>query len=83
MMPDSKEIIKQCRRAAGLTQPELSERTYITVPTLSRYETGHNVPSLEILTEIVHACGFEMEVFCFRQDSERFDGRKRDAKANR
>jgi transcriptional regulator with XRE-family HTH domain len=47
-----KESIKQLRVAEKLTQAELSEKLNIPRANLGRYETGENIPPLDILIKI-------------------------------
>lgn len=52
-------IIKQCRKAAGLTQRELAARLDIVTPFLSDIEAGNRFPSREKLAEIAKALGVD------------------------
>ncbi len=47
--------LKRLRAQRGLTLAALSETTGISVSTLSRLESGHRKPSLELLLPIAHA----------------------------
>ena len=52
---DQKKIgafLKQLRNEKGLTQEELSEKFYVSSKTVSRWETGSNMPDLSILIEL-------------------------------
>lgn len=55
-------LIRQARRAAGVTQAELSRRSGISVPVLSAYENGHRQPSVSALARIVDACDQQLDV---------------------
>jgi transcriptional regulator with XRE-family HTH domain len=45
----------ELRRAAGLTQKQLAERLGVRHPTISRFETGHDMPTSEMLVRIADA----------------------------
>jgi transcriptional regulator with XRE-family HTH domain len=47
--------LRAARSAAGLSQSELSERSGLPKPTLSRYENGHVLPSLQTLRKLAEA----------------------------
>ena len=46
------ELLKQLRKEKGLTQEELAEKFFVSGRTVSRWETGSNMPDLSILIEI-------------------------------
>jgi transcriptional regulator with XRE-family HTH domain len=48
-------ILRQARLDAGLTQSQLVRRSGIPKPTLSRYENGHVMPSLQTLARLAEA----------------------------
>ena len=48
---DQKKIgsfLKELRKEKGLTQEQLAELMYVSDRTVSRWETGSNLPSLDI-----------------------------------
>ena len=52
---DQKKIgafLKQLRNEKNLTQEELSEKFYVSTKTISRWETGSNLPDLSMLIEL-------------------------------
>jgi len=51
------EILRTARLAAGLSQADLSQRSGLPKPTLSRYENGHVLPSLQTLRKLADALG--------------------------
>ena len=51
------ELIREARRAAGLTMAELAERAGTSKPTVSRYENGLVDPRVETLDRLLRACG--------------------------
>ena len=46
------EFLKHLRKEKGLTQEQLAEAFYVSSRTVSRWETGSNMPDLEILIEL-------------------------------
>jgi transcriptional regulator with XRE-family HTH domain len=48
-------LLRQARLGAGLTQSQLVRRSGIPKPTLSRYENGHVMPSLQTLARLADA----------------------------
>ncbi len=52
---DQKKIgtfLKELRNEKGITQEQLAERLYVTGRTVSRWETGNNLPDLSVLVEL-------------------------------
>ena len=52
---DTKKIgafLKQCRKENNLTQEQLAEKFGVSARTVSRWETGSNMPDLSILVEL-------------------------------
>ena len=52
---DQKKIgtfLKELRNEKGITQEQLAERLYVTGRTISRWETGSNLPDLSLLVEL-------------------------------
>lgn len=45
-------FLKQLRNEKGLTQEQLAEQLYVSGRTISRWETGSNMPDLDILIEM-------------------------------
>lgn len=46
------EFLKQLRKDKGLTQEQLAEHFYVSSRTVSRWETGTNMPDIQTLIEI-------------------------------
>ena len=46
------EFLKQLRKEKGLTQEQLAEHFYVSGRTVSRWETGSNLPDISILVEL-------------------------------
>jgi transcriptional regulator with XRE-family HTH domain len=55
-------LVKEARRRAGLSQAELAARVGTTQSAIARLESGATAPSLERVTDLVRACGFDLEV---------------------
>ncbi|MBQ9911662.1 MAG: helix-turn-helix transcriptional regulator, partial [Firmicutes bacterium] len=45
-------LLKELRKEKGLTQEQLAEQTGVARRTVSRWETGSNLPDLDILMEL-------------------------------
>ena len=56
------ELVREGRKRAGLTQRELAERAGTTQSAIARVESGAVSPSLERLTQLVQAAGFDIDV---------------------
>ena len=54
-------MLSMARRRAGFTQRELSRRTGVPQPSISRIERGLVSPSVDTLDKLVRACGMELE----------------------
>ncbi len=46
------ELLKRLRREKGLTQEQLAEKFYVSTRTVSRWETGSNMPDVGMLIEL-------------------------------
>lgn len=66
------KLLKELRKEKGLTQEQLAEQLNISRRTISRWETGHNLPDLDILIEI--ADYYEIDL------RELLDGEKKNQK---
>lgn len=57
-------FLKQLRHEAKLTQEELAERMNVSRRTVSRWETGNNLPDLSLLVELADFYGVDIrEIF--------------------
>lgn len=56
------ELIREARRAGGLTQVALAKKARTSQPTLAVYESGRAEPRLETLNRLIEACGFELVI---------------------
>ena len=55
-------LVREARRRAGLSQAELAARAGTTQSAIARLEAGATAPALERITELVRACGFDLQV---------------------
>jgi predicted nucleotidyltransferase/DNA-binding XRE family transcriptional regulator len=55
-------LLRSARQRAGLTQVELASRAGVTQSVISAYESGHREPSLPMLSTLVEATGFELDL---------------------
>ncbi|HEY2654118.1 MAG TPA: helix-turn-helix transcriptional regulator, partial [Solirubrobacteraceae bacterium] len=61
-------VIREARKRAGLSQAELAERLGRPQSSVGRWETGRRTPSLEVVREIVRACGLDLTYGLARAD---------------
>lgn len=54
--------VNQARRAAGVSQRELSRRTGVPQSAIARIEGGRQVPRADTLEKLLKACGFELRL---------------------
>lgn len=54
------EFLKGLRREKGLTQEQLAERFYVSSRTVSRWETGSNMPDIATLIELADFYGVDI-----------------------
>lgn len=60
-----KYVIEQyvkCRKEKKLTQEQLAQRTGISRPNISRFESGNYNPSLEMMVRIAEALGMNLNI---------------------
>lgn len=55
-------LIRQARTRAGLSQVQLAERSGKDRAQIARWERDAVTPSLETLRELLHACGFDLDM---------------------
>ncbi len=54
--------VNQARRAAGISQRELSRRTGVPQSAIARIEGGKQMPRSDTLDKLLAACGFELRL---------------------
>ena len=73
------EFLKQLRKDKGLTQEQLAERFYVSSWTVSRWETGSNLPDLNMLIELAEFYDVDIrEIIDGERKSEIMDNETRD-----
>ena len=55
-------LLRQARRAAGLTQRELAARSGVAQPAIARLERGRASARFETLDRLLRACGKALEI---------------------
>jgi transcriptional regulator with XRE-family HTH domain len=58
----SRHLIRMARRDAGLSQTELARRAKTSQAAISAYESGKRSPSVETLSRVLTAAGFELRM---------------------
>lgn len=69
------ELIRCLRRESGMTQERFAEQFHVSSRAVSRWETGSNLPDLDILIEMADRYGLDIR--------ELIDGERRGAPAGR
>ena len=73
------EFLKQLRKEKGLTQEQLAEQFYVSGRTVSRWETGSNMPDLAILVELADYYNVDIrEIIDGERKSEIMDNETKD-----
>ena len=67
-------FLKQLRKERNLTQEQLAENFYVSARTVSRWETGNNMPDLAVLVEL--ADFYDVDI------REIFDGERKSVHMN-
>lgn len=73
------EFLKRLRKERGMTQEELAEHFSISSRTVSRWETGSNVPDVEMLIELADFYDLDIrEIIDGERKSEKMDRETKD-----
>ena len=73
------EFLKHLRNDKGLTQEQLAEHFYVSSRTVSRWETGRNMPDVEMLIELADFYDVEIrEIIDGERKSENMDNENKD-----
>ena len=68
------EFLKTLRKEKDLTQEELADKMNVSRRTVSRWETGNNLPDLSILVELADLYDVDLrEIFDGERKSETMD----------
>lgn len=57
IVQEVRQTLTQVRKELDISQKELSEKTNIPQASISKFENGHNVPSLQILQRLANGLG--------------------------
>jgi transcriptional regulator with XRE-family HTH domain len=68
---DAGALVRERRRAHGLSQTELAIRAGTRQATISRIENGHEVPTVDRLDRLLTALGERLELRAVQLDGER------------
>lgn len=55
-----RNLVREARKRAGLTQTELGHRAGVPQSTIARIESGARTPSTDMVERLVRAAGFEV-----------------------
>lgn len=67
-------FLRKLRRENGLTQEQLAQKLNVTARTVSRWETGVNLPDLSLLVELADSYGVDIrEIIDGERKSEKMD----------
>ncbi len=73
------EFLKHLRKEKGLTQEQLAEHFYVSSRTVSRWETGSNMPDLDMLIELADYYDVDIrEIIDGGGNSENMDSETKD-----
>ena len=68
------KFLQELRKENGLTQEQLAEQMGVSRRTVSRWETGNNMPDMDILIELSDLYGVDLrEILNGERKSERMD----------
>lgn len=73
------EFLKHLRKEKGLTQEQLAEHFYVSSRTVSRWETGSNMPTVDMLIELADFYDVDIrEIIDGERKSENMDKETKD-----
>ncbi len=73
------EFLKRLRKDKGLTQEQLAEQFYVSSRTVSRWETGSNMPDVDMLIELADFYDVDIrEIIDGERKSENMDNETKD-----
>jgi len=56
------DLIRECRKAAGISQRDLAVRTGMAKCNLSKIETGATIPGTDTFEKLIESCGYEIRI---------------------
>jgi transcriptional regulator with XRE-family HTH domain len=63
-------LVREARKRAGLTQAELAARAGTTQSAIARLERGATTPTLDTISKLVRAAGFDLDFRIVGTDDE-------------
>ena len=73
------EFLKHLRKSKGMTQEQLAEHFYVSSRTVSRWETGSNMPDVDMLIELADFYDVDIrEIIDGERKSENMDNETKD-----
>lgn len=57
ILQEVRQLLTEVRKELGISQKELSEKTKIPQASISKFENGYNVPSIQILQRLANGLG--------------------------
>ena len=73
------EFLKHLRKDKGLTQEQLAEQFYVSSRTVSRWETGSNMPDVDMLIELANFYDVDIrEIIDEERKGENMDNENKD-----
>ncbi len=73
------EFLKHLRKDKGLTQEQLAEQFYVSSRTVSRWETGSNMPDVDMLIELANFYDVDIrEIIDGERKGENMDNENKD-----
>jgi transcriptional regulator with XRE-family HTH domain len=63
-------LVREARKRAGLTQAELAARAGTTQSAIARLESGATTPTLETISKLVRAAGFDLTIGIAKTDDD-------------
>lgn len=73
------EFLKRLREGKNLTQEQLAEHFYVSTRTVSRWETGSNMPNVDVLIDLADFYDVDIrEIINGERKSENMDSEARD-----
>lgn len=64
-------LLREARKRAGMTQAEVARACGTTQSAIARVEAGAQSPTLEQLTKLIRASGFDLSIRLVKADPER------------
>lgn len=65
-----RNLVREARKRAGLTQAELGYRAGVPQSTIARIESGARIPSTDMVERLARAAGFEVRARLGEPDPE-------------